>query len=92
LRAIQIHGARKLVDYVIANRQPVSPKVARRYRAQGAEPVEINLPELYKLGCRVILDNLLDERGVIRHNHNRLARLLLKKFCCPDRLKSKHRR
>jgi 2-phospho-L-lactate transferase/gluconeogenesis factor (CofD/UPF0052 family) len=85
LRAIEIHGLRNLIDYVVANRQPVSPKVARRYRAQGAEPVVVDLPELYRLGCRVVLDNLLDERGVIRHNHKRLARLLLQNFCCPTR-------
>jgi uncharacterized cofD-like protein len=88
LRAIQMHGSRKLVDYVVANRQPVSPEVARRYRAQGAEPVVIDLPEIQKLGCRIILDNLLDERDVIRHNHKRLARLLLEKFCCPTRKRS----
>jgi uncharacterized cofD-like protein len=85
LRAIQNHASRKLVDYVVANRQAVSPKVARRYRAQGAEPVVINLPEIQKLGCRVVLHNLLDERDVIRHNHKRLAKLLLDKFCCPTR-------
>ena len=80
LRAIELHAARKLVDYVVANRQPVSPRVAKRYRAQGAEPVVIDLPDLHKLGYQVVLDNLLDERDVIRHNHNRLARLLLDKF------------
>jgi hypothetical protein len=32
---------------------------------------------------------LLDERDVIRHNHNRLARLLLEKFCCPPRKRLK---
>jgi uncharacterized cofD-like protein len=89
LRAIQIHGSRKLVDHVVANRQSVSPKVARRYRAQGAEPVVIDSPELQKLGCRVVLDNLLDERDVIRHNHKRLAKLLLDKFCCPTRKRSR---
>src|ERR1700680_127734 len=83
LRAIQEHVPHRVIDWVVANRQPVSPKVARRYRAQGAEPVVVNLPELYKLGCRVVLDNLLDEHDVIRHNHKRLARLLLQKFCCP---------
>jgi uncharacterized cofD-like protein len=88
LRAIQIHGSRKLVDYVVANRQPVSPKVARRYRARGAEPVVIDLPEIQKLGCRVVLDNLLDEHDVIRHNHKRLAKLLLEKFCLPTRKRS----
>ncbi len=80
LRAIQMHAARPLVDFVVANRQPVSPKVARRYKARGAEPVVINRAELDTLGCEVIFDNLLDERDVIRHNHKRLARLLLEKF------------
>jgi uncharacterized cofD-like protein len=89
LRVIQTHAARKLVDYVVANRQLVSPKVARRYRRQGAEPVAIDLSELQQLGCKVILDNLLDEHDVIRHNHKRLARLLLQKFCCPDRRRAK---
>ena len=45
LRAIQNHALAQLVDYVVANRQTVSPDVARRYRAQGAEPVAIDLPE-----------------------------------------------
>ncbi len=80
VRAIQGHASSRLVDYVVANRQLVSPPVARRYRAQGAEPVAINLLELHRLGCKVILDNLLDESGVIRHDHKRLARLLLQKF------------
>jgi hypothetical protein len=64
----------------VANRQPVSPAVARRYRTEGAEPVEIDLPSLQKLGFDVLLDNLLDEHTVIRHNTRRLARLLLDKF------------
>jgi hypothetical protein len=69
-----------VIDWVVANRKPVSPDVARRYRAQGAEPVAIDLPQLQKLGYRVVLDNLLDEHGVIRHNTQRLARLLLEEF------------
>jgi hypothetical protein len=48
------------------------------------------LPEIQKLGCRVVLDNLLDERDVIRHNHKRLAKLLLEKFCCPTCKRSTH--
>jgi hypothetical protein len=54
--------------------------VARRYRRQGAEEVAVNLSELQKLGYRVVLDNLLEEHGVIRHNPRRLARLLLEEF------------
>src|SRR6266849_1951487 len=77
LRAIQLHTPRRVIDWVVANLRPVSPEVAKRYRAQGAEPVVIDLPELYKLGFRAVLDNLLEEHAVIRHNPQRLARLLL---------------
>jgi hypothetical protein len=69
---------------VVANRQPVSPDVARRYRAQGAEPVAIDLTALQKLGFRVILDTLLEEHGVLRHNTRRLSRLLLEEFLQPS--------
>ena len=33
-----------------------------------------------KLGFRVILDNLLEEHGVLRHNTRRFSRLLLEEF------------
>jgi len=58
----------------------LSPEVARRYRAQGAEPVAVDISALQKLGFRVILDNLLEEHGVIRHHTKRLSRLLLEEF------------
>jgi uncharacterized cofD-like protein len=80
LRAIKDHIPRRLIDWVVANRQPVSPEVARKYRAEGADPVVVDLPELKKLGFRVILDHLLEEHGVIRHNSQRLARLLVEEF------------
>ena len=80
LRAIQKHVPHRVIDWIVANRQPVSPEVARRYRAEGAEPVAVDLPELQKLGFRVILDNLLEEHAVIRHNTRRLSRLLLEQF------------
>ncbi len=80
LRAIQKHVPHRVIDWVVANRQPVSPEVARRYRAEGAEPVAVDLSILQKLGFRVILDNLLEEHSVIRHNTRRLSRLLLEEF------------
>lgn len=80
LRAIQKHVQHRVIDWVVANRQPVSPEVARRYRADGAEPVAVDLAALQKLGYRVILDNLLEEHGVIRHNTRRLSRLLVEEF------------
>jgi uncharacterized cofD-like protein len=80
LRAIQKHVPFRIVDWVVANRQSVSPEVARRYRKEGAEPVLVDLRELQKLGFRIVLDNLLEEHGVIRHNSRRLAKLLVEEF------------
>ncbi len=53
IRAIHRHAHRRLIDWVIMNRKPVSPGVARRYRAKGAEPVLWDLAELQRLGVRV---------------------------------------
>jgi uncharacterized cofD-like protein len=83
LRAIRQHTPRRVIDWVVANRQPISPDVARRYRAQGSEPVSVNLGDLQKLGYRVVLDNLLEEHGVIRHNPTRLSQLLFEEFLSP---------
>jgi uncharacterized cofD-like protein len=80
LRAIQDHVAVRIVDYVLANQQKISPAVARRYRKQGASQVVINLPELRAMGVRFLVGNLLEEHSVIRHNPARLARLLLQEF------------
>jgi uncharacterized cofD-like protein len=87
LRAIERHTPRSLVDYVVVNRQEVSPEVAKRYRAQGAEPVTAEVQQLQRLGYRVIADNIIEEHGVIRHNSTRLARLLVEEFLVPARRK-----
>jgi len=80
LRAIQRHVDKRVIDWVVANRQPVSPDVARRYRAQGAEAVLVDTEKVLKLKVKLVLDNLLEEHGLIRHNSSRLARLLADEF------------
>jgi len=57
--------------------------VARRYRAEGAEPVILDRANVARMKVRLIADDLLEEHGVIRHNSARLAALLLKKFLRP---------
>ncbi len=80
IRAIQSHVAKPVIDWVVANRKPVSPEVARRYRAEGAEPVLVDKDKLKKLKVKLVLGNLLEEHGVIRHNSARLGRLLVEEF------------
>ncbi len=85
LRAIQHHVHGRFIDAVVANRKPVSPDVARRYRAQGAEPVLVDRDKIRKLKVRLISGNLLEEHGVLRHNSALLARLLVEEFLLASR-------
>jgi hypothetical protein len=54
--------------------------VARRYRAQGASQVAVDAENVAKMKVKLLLDNLLEEHGVIRHNSQRLAQLLIAQF------------
>lgn len=80
VRAIYQHTGSKIFDCVVVNQQKISPHVAKRYRAGGAEPVVNDPRELARLGLRSISGELLEEDGVIRHDSARLARLLVKTF------------
>jgi uncharacterized cofD-like protein len=80
LRAIEEHVKPRIVDFVVANRQPVSPAVARRYQREGAAPVCVDAATLRQMGVKVLLEDLLEEHEKIRHNSARLARVLLNAF------------
>jgi len=80
VRAIQQHTGRKIIDCVVINDRPLAPEVLRRYKSEGAEPVAIDFAELQRMGLQCVFDNLLEVHGVVRHNSNRLASLLLREF------------
>jgi len=80
VRAIYEHTRGKLFDWVVASNQIVSPEVARRYTAQRAAPVRVDIGELRAMGVRCLLDDLLEEDVVVRHNSARLSQLLIEEF------------
>ncbi len=80
VRAIHQHTGRKIIDWVVINNQPLAPDVLRRYKSQEAGPVLVDQAELLRMGMRCLFDNLLEVHGVVRHNSNRLAALLVEKF------------
>jgi uncharacterized cofD-like protein len=80
VRAIYEHTRKGLFDFVVVNRAAITPRLLRRYRSQGAEPVDPSLPELHRMKLRCVSGDLLHEDGVARHDQTRLARLLLDQF------------
>ena len=80
VRTIYKHTERRLFDWVVASNQAASPEVLRLYRSQGAAPVRVDVGELQSLRVRCLLDNLLEEHGVVRHDAARLSQLLVEEF------------
>ncbi len=80
VRAIYDHAGRNFFDAVIWNQAMARTEVLRRYRKEGAEPVEPSLEELREMGLRCVAGNLLQRSDVIRHDQQRLAKLILDHF------------
>src|SRR5271168_292448 len=72
VRAIYENTRPRLFDCAIINRSPVSAQMLRRYKSQGAEIVQPSFAELKRMGLRYVTADLLQQRGVIRHDTERL--------------------
>jgi uncharacterized cofD-like protein len=81
VRAIYDHTRVGLFDWVVVNRAPASSQaLLRRYRGEGAVPVDPSLEELRRMGLKYVAAALLQQDGVVRHDQKCLARLLLRHF------------
>ncbi len=70
--------ANKLLDYVIVNQSPLPAAALRRYAAQTARPVQVDLDRLKAMGVRVLQSDLADSGPKIRHSPERTAELAVK--------------
>jgi uncharacterized cofD-like protein len=71
-------SARRLLDYVIVNKAPISNAALRRYAEQKALPVEVDLDKLNAMGLRVLESDIADRGPKIRHSPERTAHIVLK--------------
>ncbi|WP_366923823.1 YvcK family protein [Metallumcola ferriviriculae] len=80
VRAINYHTGASLIDYVLINNREVSPQAAAKYSHQQSFPVIIDEKELMDLDVILITDELIDDTAVVRHQHEKLARRLVKEI------------
>ncbi|XHU96622.1 MAG: YvcK family protein [cyanobacterium endosymbiont of Rhopalodia gibba] len=81
LKAIDHVCQQRLFDAVLIQRRPPSPKALKRYALENCHPVFPDREEVAKLGCRVILGNVMTEdeiTGKVSHDPQRLAKVLLR--------------
>jgi uncharacterized cofD-like protein len=78
VRAMNRHGARKMVDYVVANIRPFTSAEKKRYARQEAVPVENDFDTLSRLGVKVMAGYLLQHGDKVRHDPAATAAVVMK--------------
>jgi uncharacterized cofD-like protein len=73
-------GQVRLFDAVLVHKKYPSPQSLIRYAQQNSHPVFLDREAVTLLGRRIVLANVLyeDETGVVRHNPQKLSKVLLK--------------
>ncbi|MCM0588888.1 MAG: gluconeogenesis factor YvcK family protein [Gloeotrichia echinulata DEX184] len=73
-------GQRRLFDAVLVHKKSPSAQSLIRYAQQNSHPVFLDREAVTKLGRRIVPANILyeDETGFVRHNPQKLARVLLR--------------
>ncbi|MFW5981794.1 MAG: gluconeogenesis factor YvcK family protein [Halanaerobiaceae bacterium] len=77
VEAIFKHSKKGLFEYVLVNKGQGSQELVEKYKQEGASQVAFDKNELKKLGVKVIEADLIYEKGYIRHNPDKLAKIIL---------------
>lgn len=81
IRMIDRVTGHRLFDAVLVQKHSPSAQSLIRYAQEESHPVFFDREDVMRLGRRAILSNVMDEdpvTGLVRHNSDRLARILLR--------------
>ena len=81
IRAIDAACGQRLFSAVLVHKKPPSAQSMIRYAQENSHPVFLDREAISKLGRRLVLANVMDEdteTGLVRHNPQRLAGVLLR--------------
>jgi uncharacterized cofD-like protein len=73
VQAMSDHCDGTLFPNILVNNRPPSLAILKKYDAEHAGPVTIDIDRLRTLKLNVVEWDLLDEDGVVRHDPDRLA-------------------
>lgn len=81
IQAIDRVCGQRIFDAVLVQRKSPSPQSLLRYAQENCHPVYFDREDVSLLGCLIVLANVMDEdeeKGYVRHDPYRLARVLLR--------------
>ena len=76
LRVIDDHIGAEIIDAMLVNNQKVDDKLLKKYREEGAIPVEID-KGLDEFNVDIIKDSLINQSNLVRHNSKKLAEVIM---------------
>jgi len=77
IEALVAHAKSKLFDYCILNFAPIPPQFVEKYKQEDAYPVLADLEKIEEMGFSVIKDNLVSAKDCVRHDAQKLARIIV---------------
>jgi len=77
IEALVAHAKSKLFDYCILNFAPIPPQFVEKYKQEDAYPVIADLEKIEEMGFSVIKDNLVSAKDCVRHDAQKLARIIV---------------
>ncbi len=79
VKALLAHlGQPSVLDYVLVNNASVSSSQTRKYAKQGAFPVRADVAAIEKMGIKVHVADVLDQRDLVRHSSPKLAQEIIR--------------
>lgn len=80
IKAIDKACGRPLFNAVLVHKKSPSPRALVRYAQGNSHPVFLDREDVTKLGRRIVLANIMheDEKGYVRHDSQKLAKVLIK--------------
>lgn len=77
IEAIVAHAKSKLFDYCVLNLAQIPEEFQEKYRLENAYPVVADLEKIKEMGFSVIGDNLVSTKDYVRHDSQKLARMIV---------------
>ena len=77
VQAILKHTGKGIIDYCIVNTGKVPAKLLEKYEEENAYPVVVDKDKLNELGCEAIEANVIDAKDFVRHDSQKLARVVI---------------
>ena len=77
VRALIRHSHPGLIHAAIVNTKPVPTELLERYQQEEAYPVEPDVDQIRALGYQVVADEVINTDDYVRHDSDKLARLII---------------